>query len=90
MVIVDRLTIQRHLVPCHTTTNAKYVTDIYLREIWKHHGLPSHIISDRGTQFTALIWNHLIKCFGIEARMSTAYHPQTDGQTERFNAVMEQ
>jgi transposase InsO family protein len=90
MVIVDRLTKQRHLIPCHTTANAKDVADIYLREVWKHHGLPSHITSDRGTQFTAAFWKHLCAVLRIEARMSTAYHPQTDGQTERFNAVMEQ
>jgi transposase InsO family protein len=90
MVIVDRLTKQRHLIPCHTTTNAKAVAEIYLGEVWRHHGLPSHITSDRGTQFTAKFWKHLTGTLGIEPRMSTAYHPQTDDQTERLNAVMEQ
>jgi hypothetical protein len=65
---------QRHLVPCHTNANARNVADIYLREIWRHHGLPSHISFDRGTQFTSLFWNHFTKCLGIKARMSTAYH----------------
>jgi hypothetical protein len=90
MVIVNRLTKQRHLIPCHTTTNAKIVPNIYLQEVWKHHSLLSYITSDRGTQFTAKLWKHLTGILGIEPRMSTAYHPQTDGQTERFNAIMEQ
>jgi hypothetical protein len=66
MVIVDRLTKQRHLIPCHTTTNAKDVAEIYLCEVWKHHGLPSYITSDRGTQFMAKFWKHLTGTLGIE------------------------
>ena len=89
MVIVDRLTKQRHLVPCHTTANSKDLANIYLRVVWKQHALPSHITTDRGTQFTATFWKHLTKSLGIETQMSTKYHSQTDGQMEQFNAVME-
>src|SRR6266566_1665602 len=70
LVVVDRLTKQRHLIPCHTTANAKDVAEMYLREIWKHHGLPSHITSDHGTQFTSQFWKFINKGLGIEARMS--------------------
>ncbi|KAH8152704.1 uncharacterized protein LAJ45_02928 [Morchella importuna] len=90
MVIVDRLTKIRHLLPCNTTVNAEDVAQLYLRNVWKLHGLPTHITSDRGTQFTAKFWKEFCKHLSIEARMSTAFHPETDGQTERLNAVMEQ
>ncbi|KAH0610717.1 uncharacterized protein H6S33_011144 [Morchella sextelata] len=90
MVVVDRLTKMRHLLLCNTTVNSENVAQLYLRNIWKLHGLPMHVTSDRGTQFTAKFRKALSKNLGIEARMSTAFHPETDGQTERLNAVMEQ
>ncbi|KAH0611235.1 uncharacterized protein H6S33_011662 [Morchella sextelata] len=90
MVVVDRLTKMRHLLPCNTTVNSEDVAQLYLRNIWKLHGLPTHVTSERGTQFTAKFWKALCKHLNIEARMSTAFHPETDGQTERLNAVMEQ
>ena len=90
MVVVDRLTKLRHLIPCTTTTSSEDVAKLYLRNVWKLHGLPKYITSDRGTQFTAKFWKELCKHLGINARMSTAFHPETDGQTERLNAVMEQ
>ncbi|KAH0603186.1 uncharacterized protein H6S33_008190, partial [Morchella sextelata] len=89
MVVVDRLTKMRHLLPCNTTVNSEDVAQLYLRNIWKLHGLPTHVTSDRGTQFTAKFWKALCKHLDIEARISTAFHPETDGQTERLNAVME-
>jgi transposase InsO family protein len=79
MVVVDRLTKMRHLLPCNTTVNSEDVAQLYLRNIWKLHGLPTHLTSDRGTQFTAKFWRALCKHFGIEARMSTAFHPETNG-----------
>ncbi|KAH0602908.1 uncharacterized protein H6S33_008558 [Morchella sextelata] len=90
MVVVDRLTKMRHLLPCNTTVNSEDVAQLYLRNIWKLHGLPTHVTSDRGAQFTAKFWKALCKHLDIEARMSTAFHPETDGQIERLNAVMEQ
>lgn len=87
---MDRLTKMRHLIPCHTTTDAKQVAKLFLHNVWKLHGLPTHVTSDRGTQFTAKFWKTLCQQLKIEARMSTAYHPETDGQTERINAIMEQ
>lgn len=90
LVIVDCLTKMRHLIPCTTTANSEDVAKLYLSNVWKLHGLPTHVVSDRGTQFTAKFWKNLCKHLGIESRMSTAFHPETDGQTERFSAVMEQ
>ena len=89
-VVVDRLTKARHLIPCRTNIDAKDLADLFLQHVFRLHGLPDEIISDRGPQFAASFWHRLCKRLGIEPRLSTAFHPQTDGQTERFNAVMEQ
>ena len=72
------------------TITAEELCRLYLANVWKHHGLPRTIVSDRGSLFTSDFWKRLCQHLGIESRLSTAYHPQTDGQTERTNAVMEQ
>jgi len=78
-VVVDRLIKMCHLVPCRTTTDAHSLADLFLYNIWKHHGLPLTIISDRGpqcaTEFWGIIWRRLM----IDRRLSTAFHPETDG-----------
>ena len=61
-----------------------------MREVFKHHGLPDEIISDRGPQFIAKFWTHLLESLGISRKLSSSYHPQTDGQTERTNQTLEQ
>ncbi|KAH0603255.1 uncharacterized protein H6S33_008259 [Morchella sextelata] len=90
MVVVDRLTKMQHLLPCNTTVNSEDIAQVYLRNIWKLHGLSTHVTSDRGTQFTAKFWRALCKYLDIEARMSTAFQLEIDSQTERPNTVMEQ
>lgn len=90
LVIVDRLSKMRHLIPCDSTVDAEQTATLYLQHVWKLHGLPTHITSDRGTQFTSRFWKSLCQQLKIEAKMSTANHPKTDGQTERVNAVIEQ
>jgi len=62
---------------------------IFAREIWRHHGLPSDIVSDRDSRFTSEVWKEFLRLSGIRPRMSTAFHPQTDGQTERHNQTIE-
>jgi len=89
-VVVDRLSKMRHFVPCHTTINARGLAEIFLKEVVRLHGLPKTIISDRGPQFAAVFWKRICEQLGINRRLSTAFHPQTDGQTERMNASMEQ
>ena len=88
--MVDHLTKQPHLVPCRTDVDAKALAKVFLEWIFRLYGLPKTIVSDRGPQFTSVFWGELCRCLGIDRRMSTAFHPQTDGQTERMNAVMEQ
>src|SRR5207302_1046681 len=63
---------------------------LYLEHVWKHHGLPKTITTDRGTQFTAEFWKTICDRLQISRKLSTAFHPETDGQTERVNAIMEQ
>jgi transposase InsO family protein len=89
-VVVDRLTKQRHLIPCTTTITAKGLAELFCDRIFRYHGLPETIVSDRGPQFASRFWKHLCSCLKIDPRLSTAFHPQTDGQTERVNAVVEQ
>ena len=88
--IVCRLTKQRHLVPCHTTIDAEGFAQLFIDNVFRLHGLPENLVSDRGPQFIARFWTHLASCLGISISTSTAFHPQTDGQTERINAVLEQ
>ncbi|EIW71197.1 hypothetical protein TREMEDRAFT_26998 [Tremella mesenterica DSM 1558] len=89
LVIVDRLTKMARFIPCTTGLTANKVADIYIKEIFSKHGVPRTIVSDRGTQFTAEIWKEICQFLGIKNLYSTAYHPQTDGQTERVNQQME-
>jgi len=76
---------------CHgTTVGARDLADLFLQNVFRLHGLPLTITSDRGPQFASAFWHWLCARLGIEPRLSTAFHPQTDGQTERINSVMEQ
>ena len=89
MVVTCRLSKMAHFVSC-PNIEAPTVARLFLRHVWKHHGLPDSIVSDRGTQFVSAFWDELTRQLKIDARLSSAYHPETDGQTERTNAVMEQ
>jgi transposase InsO family protein len=90
MVVVDGLTKRAHFLPTHTTITAEGAAEIYLRDVWKLHGTPLTVLSDRGSQFVAEFTRELYRRLKIKLATSTAYHPQTDGQTERVNQVMEQ
>jgi transposase InsO family protein len=89
MCVVDSLTKRAHFIPTHTTLNARGTTLLFLKEVWKHHGTPRVVVSDRGPQFIAAFTCELYKLLGIKLATSTAYHPQTDGQTEHVNQVIE-
>jgi len=89
MVVVDRLTKQVHAISINNII-AESIAAAFYQYIWKLHGLPSSIISDRGPQFVSHFWHELCIRLGIQANLSTAFHPQTDGQTERLNAIIEQ
>jgi hypothetical protein len=88
-VIVDRLTKTAHFLLVHTTYNAKKYAEIYLDQIVCLHGVPKTIISDRRAQFIARFWEQLQYALGTKLIRNFAYHPQTDGQTERINQILE-
>jgi transposase InsO family protein len=73
----------------HSTINAEGTALLFFKEVWKHHGTPQVVVSDRGPQFIAGFMRKLYKLLGIKLAMSMAYHPQTDGQTEHVNQVLE-
>src|SRR5713226_9294808 len=91
LVVVDHdVTKATVIVPCKTTITADQTVALYLNHVWKHFSLPCKIISDRRTQFTAHFTQALCRLLDINQNLSTAYHPQTDGQTERLNQELEQ
>lgn len=89
LVVIDSLTKFGHFIPCKEAMNSREVAELFLRDVWKLHGTPEKTISDRGTQFNSKFMRHLYKRLGIKPSFSTAYHPQTDGQTERVNQSIE-
>ncbi|GJV09492.1 putative reverse transcriptase domain-containing protein [Tanacetum coccineum] len=82
-VIVDRLTKSAHFLPMKETDSMEKLTRQYLKEVVSRHGVPVLIISDRDSKFTSHFWKSLNEALGTQLDMSTAYHPQTDGQSER-------
>ena len=88
-VIVDRLTKSAHFIPVHSTYRPSDYAELYFSHIVKLHGVPRTIISDRGPQFTARFWEHLHSLLGTKLVRSSAYHPQTFGQTERVIQILE-
>jgi hypothetical protein len=88
-VIVDRLTKTAQFLPVHTTHRAEKYAEIYIDQIVRLHGIPRTIVSDRGAPFVAHFWEQLQESLGTHVIRSSAYHPQTDGQTERVNQILE-
>jgi hypothetical protein len=88
-IIVDRLTKVAHFIPVKTTYSRPQLAELYMSRIVCLHGVPKKIVSDRGTQFTSRFWERLHEALDTQLRFSSAYHPQTDGQTERVNQILE-
>ena len=94
MVVVDWLTKMRHHISCTAKetkngTSAPAMAWLFLNHVLRLHGLPETIVSDRGPQFISTFWDQLTTSLGIKRKISTAYHPQTDGQTERADQDLE-
>jgi hypothetical protein len=89
MVVVDRLTKYAHFIPMKNDYTSKTVAEAFMNNIVKLHGMPKSIVSDRDKVFTSAFWQHLFKLQGTSLAMSSAYHPQTDGQTEVLNKGLE-
>ena len=90
LVFVDRLTKMVHLVPTVESLDAKGFARHFRDWILRLHGMPDSVLSDRGPQFNNLFWDQVTALTGIKRRLSSAYHPQTDGQTERTNRTLEE
>nr|CAH67761.1 H0124E07.8 [Oryza sativa] len=88
-VVVDRLTKVARFIPVKTTYGGNKLAELYFARIVSLHGVPKKIVSDRGSQFTSHFWKKLQEELGTRLDFSTAYHPQTDGQTERLNQILE-
>ncbi|KAL4017147.1 hypothetical protein IC575_024822 [Cucumis melo] len=88
-VVVDRLTKSAHFVSGKSTYTASKWAQLYMSEIVRLHGVPVSIVSDRDARFTSKFWKGLQTAMGTRLDFSTAFHPQTDGQTERLNQVLE-
>jgi hypothetical protein len=88
-VIVDRLTKVAHFVPVKTRYATEKLAELYVEHILRLHGAPRSIVSDRGPHFVSKFWQSFHKLMGSTLNYSTTFHPQTDGQTERVNQVLE-
>jgi len=82
-VIVDRLTKSAHFIPIKTGMSVARLVEIYIEQVVRLHGIPSSIVSDQDPRFTSTFWESLLAALGTKLRLSSAYHPQTDGQTKR-------
>jgi hypothetical protein len=88
-VIVDRLMKSTHLIPISTTYRVRQYAELYMSHIIRYHGIPKTIIFDRGSIFVARFWEQLHEYLDTHLIRSSAYHPQTDGYTERVNQIIE-
>ena len=83
--VICLLTAMVRLISSWINYNAHQLTELMFEEVYKHHGLPKNIISDRDILFTSIFWGYLHKLLGTKLKMSSAYHPQIDGSTERVD-----
>jgi hypothetical protein len=90
VVYIDHYSKQVHVLPTTSDVDAEGIADIHYREIFRLHGIPTKIISDRGPQFAARLMKSLYQKLGVTHALTTAYHPQSNGQTERANQEVEQ
>lgn len=88
-VVVDRLTKSAHFIPIKTTYDSSRLAEIYIKEIIRLHGIPTTVVSDRDPRFTSAFWKNLQSALGTSLAFSTAFHPQTDGQSERVIQILE-
>ena len=89
-VVICLLTSMVHLIPSRTNYKASQLAELMFEHIYKLHGLPRNIISDRDVLFTSTFWKQLHRLIGTKLRLSSAYHPQSDGSTERANRTITQ
>ena len=89
LVVIDKFSKMGHFIPTTTTCTSEKAARLLINHVIKLHGLPTSIISDRDSRFTAGMWKEVFDALGVKLGMSSSYHPQTDGQTERLNRTLE-
>jgi transposase InsO family protein len=90
VIFIDYLTKRVHAAPTRSDITAPEVARLFLDNVFRHHGLPREIVSDRDPKFTSMFWQSLHEHLGTKLKLSSALHPQTDGQTERFNRTLKE
>jgi hypothetical protein len=90
LVVVERLTKMAIYLACRKDVDSPELARMIFEEVICKHGVPSNIVTNRGSQFTSRFWNRVCSYLSIDYRLSTSFHPQTDGQTERQNQTTEQ
>ncbi|CDO77965.1 hypothetical protein BN946_scf184971.g15 [Trametes cinnabarina] len=90
LVVVDRLTKQAIFIPTHDTLTASELADLFVMHVFSKHGVPSHVTSDRGSEFMSHFFRSLGKALDMRLHFTSGYHPEGDGQTERVNQTLEQ
>ncbi|MCO5567179.1 hypothetical protein L7F22_020867 [Adiantum nelumboides] len=86
--IVDRFSKQAHFIPVKKTIKAPHMAQLFISQIFKYHGMPTSIVSDRDPRMTSKFWKGLFQNLGTKLNFSSAYHPQTDGQSEIANSIV--
>jgi hypothetical protein len=89
MVVVKKLSKSTHFIPVKSTCKEIDVSSIFMKEIFRLHGIPKEIVYDKDTNFTSIFWKYLFVGFETKLLFSTTYHPQTDGKIERVSQVLE-
>ena len=87
VVVVDRMSKMVHIAPTTSNVNSEEFAQLFLDNVVWLHGVPTELVTDRGSQFISNFWKTLCEKLGMRRAMSTAFHPQTDGQTERTNRM---
>jgi IS30 family transposase len=90
LIIIDHLSKQAIFVPTHNTITSPDLTRLFLLHVFSKHGIPSHVTSDRGTEFVSHFFHSLGKALDMILHFTSKYHPEGDGQTERANQTLEQ
>jgi hypothetical protein len=89
LVVVDKLSKYAHFIPLRHPYTASKVADLFVANVFRLHGMPGALVSDRDPVFTSTFWQSVFRATGTHLKLSTAHHPQTDGKTERVNQSIE-
>ena len=90
LVVIDRASKQAIFIPTHDTITSEQLADLFVLHVFSKHGIPSHVTSDRGSEFVSQFFRALGKALEMELHFTSGYHPEADGQTERANQTLEQ